>query len=104
MFLDGKLLLDLSTNPPRGESFFEMGTATVQAVARGLKEGQAYSLELRLSSAEFVRRGPPIQCWGGIRLGALPKTDPQEQVKKAAQLAKDSDGEILFRSAFKAPF
>ncbi|KAJ2927902.1 hypothetical protein H1R20_g9210, partial [Candolleomyces eurysporus] len=95
LFVDGKLVLDLSTNPPQGESFFELGTASVRAVVQGLKENQAYSLELRLSSAEFVGRGPPIQCWGGIRLGAIPKTDPEEEIKKAAQLAKASDVAIV---------
>ncbi|RXW24715.1 hypothetical protein EST38_g1191 [Candolleomyces aberdarensis] len=95
LFVDGKLILDLSTNPPKGESFFELGTASVRAVVQGLKKDQAYRLELRLSSVEFVGRGPPIQCWGGIRLSAIHKTDPEEGIKKAAQLAKESDVAIV---------
>ncbi|PPQ71098.1 hypothetical protein CVT24_009849 [Panaeolus cyanescens] len=95
LFLDGKLVIDLSTAPEQGESFFGMGTTDIRQVAKDLTAGQAYDLEIRVSSAEFVARGTPFPCWGGIRAGAIRDLSDDAHIQEAVQLAKSSDLAIL---------
>ncbi|KAH7916249.1 glycoside hydrolase family 3 protein [Hygrophoropsis aurantiaca] len=95
LFLDGKLIIDLSTNPEQGENFFNMGTVDVKGLVKGLKAGREYNLEIRLSNAEFVARGAPIPCWGGLRLGAFCTIDHEEGIKKAVAIAKDADVAVV---------
>ncbi|EGO27630.1 glycoside hydrolase family 3 protein [Serpula lacrymans var. lacrymans S7.9] len=95
LFLDGKLVIDLSTSPEQGENFFAMGTVDLKAVVKGLKAGEEHNLEIRLSNEEFVARGCPLPCHGGLRLGAFCKTESEEALKKAVQVAKDSDVAIV---------
>ncbi|RDB19825.1 putative beta-glucosidase I [Hypsizygus marmoreus] len=95
LFIDKKLVLDLSTNPIQGDSFFGLGTTDVRTFAKDLKAGQTYDLELRLSNGDFVARGAPFICWGGIRLGGIRQIDGDDAIVKAVQLAKDSDVAIL---------
>jgi beta-glucosidase len=84
-------VIDLSTNPEQGESFFGLGTIDVRAVVPGLKAGQAYDLELRISNGAFVARGSPYRCWGGIRMGGIRQINDDEAIDSAVKLAKDSD-------------
>ncbi|KAG2013345.1 cellulose-binding beta-glucosidase [Coprinopsis cinerea AmutBmut pab1-1] len=95
LFFGGQLVIDLSTNPPLGGSWFDLGTKEIQAVVSGLKAGAAYQIEIRTSSEDFVDRGPPFPCWGGLRLGAARKIDHQRLIDDAVGLAKDSDVAIL---------
>ncbi|EFI27751.1 beta-glucosidase [Coprinopsis cinerea okayama7 len=95
LFFGGQLVIDLSTNPPLGGSWFDLGTKEVQTVVSGLKAGTTYQIEIRTSSEDFVDRGPPFPCWGGLRLGAARKIDHQRLVEDAVGLAKDSDVAIL---------
>jgi beta-glucosidase len=90
LFIDDKLVIDLSTNPVQGESFFGLGTTDVRVVAKDLKAGQTYRVEIRLSNAEFLSRGSPFTCRGGIRLGAI--HEMADAIQEAVQLAKGSDG------------
>ncbi|KAF5388345.1 hypothetical protein D9615_000633 [Tricholomella constricta] len=92
LFLNQKLVIDLSTNPPQGESFFGLGTSDEQTVVKGLKAGQVYDLELRLSNAEFAVRGSPFRCWGGVRMGAMKQINGDGAITEAVQLAKAADG------------
>ncbi|KAJ7044635.1 glycoside hydrolase family 3 protein [Mycena alexandri] len=95
LFLDNSLLVDLSTNPEPGESWFGFGTADKRAVAKGLEANKAYKLELRINTIELVSRGLPFPCWGGIRIGGSRQFDEKEAIKEAAKLAKESDVAIL---------
>ncbi|KAJ7752775.1 glycoside hydrolase family 3 protein [Mycena maculata] len=95
LFLDNKLIVDLSTNPEQGESFFGLGTIEKRAVVKGLKAGQRYNLEIRINNSEFASRGSPFICWGGIRLGGVRQFDGDEAIKEAAALAQESDAVIL---------
>lgn len=94
LFIDQKLVLDLSTNPVPGEAFFGFGTSDIRTVVEGLKAGQEYALELRLSNADLVARGNPFTCWGGIRIGGIRKIDGDNAIQEAVSLAKNSDGGI----------
>ncbi|KAJ7780939.1 glycoside hydrolase family 3 protein [Mycena metata] len=95
LFFDNSLLVDLSTNPEPGESWFGFGTADKRAVAKGLQANKAYKLELRINTLELVSRGLPFPCWGGIRIGASRQFDEKEAIEEAAKLAKESDVAIL---------
>ncbi|KAF8165588.1 glycoside hydrolase family 3 protein [Crassisporium funariophilum] len=92
LFIDQKLVVDLSTAPVQGEAFFGLGTEDVRTTVKGLKAGQSYDLEIRLSNADFAARGSPFLCWGGIRVGAVRDVDGDAAIQEAVQLAKESDG------------
>ncbi len=94
LFLDKKLIIDLSTDPEQGDSFFGLGTVDIRATVPGLKAGQSYDLEIRLENADFIKRTPPFASWGGIRLGGARKIDPQVELKHAAELAREADGKV----------
>ncbi|KAJ6628953.1 glycoside hydrolase family 3 protein [Mycena sp. CBHHK59/15] len=95
LFLDNKLVVDLSTNPEQGESFFGLGTVDKRVVVKGLKAGQAYDLEIRINTSDFASRGSPFKCWGGIRLGGVRQLNGEDVIAEAAALAKESDAVIL---------
>jgi len=95
LFLDGKLVIDLSTNPERGENFMNVGTVDVIRSVKGLKAGQEYHLEIRLCNEEYVKRGPPVPGHGGLRLGAFCTIDPEDAIKKAVRNAKDADLTVI---------
>lgn len=69
-----------------------MGTTDVRRVVKDLKGGQEYDLEIRVSSEEFVARGTPFPCWGGIRAGAIRDLKDEEHIQEAVDLARSSDG------------
>lgn len=92
LFIDGKLAIDLSTNPVQGESFFGLGTTDVRTVMQGLKADQSYNVEIRLSNSTFVARGAPFTCRGGIRFGAIRQVGDEDAIRYAVTLAEESDG------------
>ncbi|KAF9006624.1 glycoside hydrolase family 3 protein [Cyathus striatus] len=94
LFLNGDLVIDLSTNPKQGDSFFGLGTVDIRSAVKDLKAGQVYNLEIRLSTADFAARGSPFTCWGGIRLGAVPVINPENAIRDAVDLAKITDGKF----------
>lgn len=96
LFIDGKLLIDLSTDPPQGGSLFGLWTQDVRRIAPGLKAGVHYNLEIRANSKDFVEQSPPFACWGGIRLGAARALDPKTAIEDAVELAIKSDGGLSF--------
>ncbi|KAJ7682484.1 glycoside hydrolase family 3 protein [Mycena polygramma] len=96
LFVDNKLVVDLSTNPERGEHYFNFGTVDKRSVVKGLKAGQAYALEVRINTADFVANPLPFSDWyGGLRVGGACQFDGQDGIDSAVALAKDSDAVIL---------
>ncbi|KAJ7498630.1 glycoside hydrolase family 3 protein [Mycena latifolia] len=96
LFLDNKLVVDLSAHWEPGDSFFDLGTIDKRSVVRGLKAGQPYDLEVRISTSDFAAKAKPFRhCWGGVRIGGFCQVDGEEAIKEAAALAKDSDAVIL---------
>jgi len=94
LFLDRKLIIDLSTDPAQGDSFFGLGTPDARTVVKSLKAGQTYELELRLSNVDFAASDSFV-CWGGIRLGGIWKINEDSAIAEAVKLAKDADAAIL---------
>ncbi|GJE99911.1 glycoside hydrolase family 3 protein [Phanerochaete sordida] len=95
LFIDEKLIIDLSVNPKQGDSFFGLGTVDVRTVMKGLEAGTQHKVEVRLSNQEFIGRGAPFTTRGGLRIGAIRQIDPEEGLKQAVDLAKKSDVTIL---------
>ncbi|KAL0570610.1 hypothetical protein V5O48_011358 [Marasmius crinis-equi] len=94
VFFEGELILDLS-NPPPGDSFMGFGSAEVKSVVKNLKKGQSYRLEVRVSNEEFVKKTAILPTWGGLRLGGIRVVDPDQGIRDAVGLAKESDVVIL---------
>ncbi|KAG9218808.1 hypothetical protein CCMSSC00406_0001078 [Pleurotus cornucopiae] len=94
LFVDGKLLIDLSTDPKQGESFFGLGTVEKRDVI-DLEAGKTYDFEIRISNESFVSRGSPFTCRGGIRLGGCRKSGGARDIEEASKLAAESDVAIL---------
>ncbi|KAK6980731.1 putative beta-glucosidase I [Favolaschia claudopus] len=94
LFLDKKLIVDLSTNPEPGEEFFGLATQEKRAVVTGLKAGTSYEMELRINTADFVAKSP-LPCWGCLRIGGVRQFDGQAAILDAVELAKNSDVAIL---------
>ncbi|KAI0700577.1 glycoside hydrolase family 3 protein [Cytidiella melzeri] len=95
LFIDGKLTITLSEDPEQGDSFFGLGTVDARALVLDLKKGQEYSIEIRMSNEQFIARGSPFICRGGLRLGAVRKIEREEGIKNAVQIAKAADVAIL---------
>lgn len=95
LFIDGKLTIDLSNNPPMGDSFLGLGTIEARTVVQDLKKGQSYKFEIRLYNGVFIARGAPFFCRGGIRLAAARKVDKDVALGQAVEMAKNSDVAVL---------
>lgn len=93
MSLDGKPFIDL-TNPTQGDAFFGLGTAEVRRIVP-LKKGKEYNIDIRICNAEFIERGSPFSCRGGVRLGAVRNIDLDVAITEAVDAAKAADVAIL---------
>ncbi len=95
MFIDKKIVIDQSTKTEYSKESFGAGSTEVRSIVKGMKAGQEYKLEVRLSNAEFIARGPPFPFWGGFRLGGIRVIEGQEAIQEAEVLAKASDGQSV---------
>jgi beta-glucosidase len=94
LFIDGKLVIDLSTegSKPSEDIFFRTGSEDVHVTLKGLKAGQKLSLDLRLSNIELAKKPTLTENWGGFRMGGMCVVEDETGIKKAVNLAKSSDG------------
>jgi beta-glucosidase len=95
LYLDGACIIDLSTDPKPGEAFFNLGTEDKTTVVKDMQKGREYAIEVRIANGDFVARGSPFKCWGGLRLGAAPYVEAQKGIEEAAEIAKSADVTIL---------
>ncbi|KAI0070502.1 glycoside hydrolase family 3 protein [Panus rudis PR-1116 ss-1] len=94
-FFDGKVAIELSKDPKQGDAFFGLGTIDARTKIKDLKAGQHYPIEIRISNSDFISRGAPFFCRGGIRLGAAKHVEEDVALEEAKVLAKNSDAVIL---------
>jgi beta-glucosidase len=92
MFLDHKLIIDLSAAPFNPGALFGTGTQDVRSLVKDLKAGQGYDLEIRISNADFATYALPFPFWGVIRAGGVKQIDGDAAIQQAVELAKESDG------------
>ncbi|CAA7260099.1 unnamed protein product [Cyclocybe aegerita] len=94
VFLDGKIIIDLSTNPPPVSLFTGSLPPDTRTVVNGLKAGQAYDLEIRIDNSTYAPLSP-FPCWGVLRAGAIRDVNPEAAIEEAVAFAKESDVAIL---------
>ncbi|KAJ1309318.1 hypothetical protein OPQ81_004979 [Rhizoctonia solani] len=102
LYLDGKKIIDNSTNPTPGSAFFGTGTTEVLATV-DLEAGNPVEIVLQYASSVFAREkgipesefGTLINSRGGCRFGGGPTFTTNEGIEDAIQAAKGADVAIV---------
>ncbi|KAF7914950.1 hypothetical protein BELL_0659g00040 [Botrytis elliptica] len=97
LYVDGKLVIDNTTKQTRGTMFFSCGTVEERGVV-SLKKGQTYHLKVEFASSPTCKldKGNNVLFGpGAIRLGGAKIIDADEEIARAAELAKDADQVII---------
>lgn len=98
LYLDDEMLIDNETVQRSGGSFFNVGTVEEKGI-KHVKAGQTYKLKVEFASGVTSKLtdedGVVSFGGGGIRIGGAPFIDPDEEIRKAAQLAKEVDQVVL---------
>ncbi|CAE6475372.1 unnamed protein product [Rhizoctonia solani] len=102
MYLDGKKIIDNSTNPTPGSAFFGTGTTEVLGTV-SLQANKPVQIVLQYASSLLAReKGIPesefatlLDSRGGCRFGGGPTFTIDEGVQNAVQAAKAADVAIL---------
>ncbi|TFY70236.1 hypothetical protein EVG20_g2781 [Dentipellis fragilis] len=95
LFINGKLVIDLTGDVPDGSPMFGAGTVSAQGIVEGLKGGEPVTLEARLSNQTFIESGTAYETRGGVRLGATPVISDEDALEEAIALAKKSDVAVV---------
>ena len=97
LFIDGKLVIDNTENQKPGDSFF--GSGTVEEIGSAvLKAGQTYDVHVQFGSSTTSKMKTPgatVMAGGGVRVGGTKKTEPEAEIEKAVQLAKEVDQVVV---------
>lgn len=98
LYIDDELVVDNETKQRNGGSFFNVGTVEEIGVKRVVK-GQKYKLKVTFASGVTSKLadadGVVSFGGGGIRIGGSKVLDPEEEIKKAVELAKRVDQVVL---------
>ncbi|XTI92667.1 glycoside hydrolase family 3 protein [Cenococcum geophilum] len=97
LYVDGKLVVDNTTNQTFGEGFFRAGTVEVVGTV-DLVEGQTYNVVVNWAGAhtsELIRNSPLTFHPGGIRLGGCMQIDVDASITAAEQLAGQFDQVVV---------
>lgn len=94
LYVDGKLVINNSSNWQPGEMWFNMGSVERRGVVKGLEQGKEYSLEVRCWFKKDLR-GSPFKSAGAIRIGALPVVEPAQAIADAVKIAQQADTTIV---------
>ncbi|KAG9230687.1 glycoside hydrolase family 3 protein [Amylocarpus encephaloides] len=97
LFVDEKLLIDNHTKQTKGTMFFSCGTVEEKGVL-AVKKGQTYHLKVEFGSAPTSRLDPGNNVLfgnGAVRIGGAKVISADEEIKHAAELAKDADQVII---------
>jgi len=97
LYIDGKLLIDNETKQTKGTMFFSCGTVEEKGIL-SVKKGQTYHVKVEFVSAPASKldQGSNVLFGGGaVRIGGAKVIDADNEVKHAAELAKDADQVII---------
>lgn len=98
LYLDGEMLIDNETVQRSGGTFFNVGTIEETGV-KYLKAGFTYKLMVEFASGVTSKLtdtdGVVSFGAGGIRIGGARVIDPQEEIRKAVDVAKTVDQVVL---------
>lgn len=90
LFIDQNLVVEFIPTMEGGLDPFN--GKDIRGIAKGLKAGQEYDLEIRVSNAVLAAVALPFRCWGVIRAGGIRVVDADAAIQEAVVLAKESDG------------
>ncbi|KZT18915.1 glycoside hydrolase family 3 protein [Neolentinus lepideus HHB14362 ss-1] len=94
LYVDGNLVIDNWTRQRRGEYFFGVGTVEERGIYP-LKAGVAHDIYVEFCNVRGPADGDEDEAVmdsnPGVRLGGAEVEDPEEQMQKAVELAKDAD-------------
>ncbi|THZ69837.1 hypothetical protein D6C85_06400 [Aureobasidium pullulans] len=92
VYINDELVLDITENQRQGSAFFGLGTDE-DICAVPMKKGQTYHVRLEFASAPTSKlTGGSVDFGGGaVRIGGAWKIDADEEVRRAAELAKSAD-------------
>lgn len=97
LYINGELVVDNSTDQTQGDSFF--GSGTIEELGRmQMEAGRSYSILVEFGSAAtspMLAPGATPVGGGAVRLGAVRRTDLEEEIKKAVALAKEVDQVVI---------
>ncbi|GAB7356482.1 hypothetical protein MBLNU459_g7243t1 [Dothideomycetes sp. NU459] len=96
VFVNDKLLIDVTEKQRQGSQFFGLGTLEERATFNA-KKNETYHVKLQFGSAPTSKlKGGSVAFGGGaVRIGGSWKIDPVEEIRKAASLAKDADQVVI---------
>ncbi|KAH0292634.1 hypothetical protein M436DRAFT_49461 [Aureobasidium namibiae CBS 147.97] len=92
VFVNDELVLDITENQRQGSAFFGLGTDE-DICSVPMKKDQTYKVRLEFASAPTSKlTGGSVDFGGGaVRIGGAWKIDADEEVRRAAELAKSAD-------------
>jgi beta-glucosidase len=96
LFVNGELVVDNATTQRQGDAFF--GSSTVEEKGfLEVRKGQKYDVKVEFASAAASKLAGNNVLFGGgtLRVGGCRVIDPQEEIAKAAALARDADQVIV---------
>lgn len=95
VFVDGKLVVDNKTKQELGDAFFlGMGTREERGEIK-LEKGVSYQVKVEFGTSPTFTLPSPHKEAGGVNYGLQFKIDPEEEIKNAVNIAKNSDKVIM---------
>lgn len=96
VFVNNVLIIDLTEHQKQGSAFFGRGTTEVKACI-DVHKGGIYHLKCQFGSAPTskLKSSSVLSSGGGLRLGGAWVLDPEEEIRKAAALARDVDQVVI---------
>jgi beta-glucosidase len=97
LYIDDKLVINNETTQRQGTAFFGTGTLEETGTVR-LKRGQLCAVKVEFASAptsKLPAGGVTRFHGGGVRIGCTRIFDPEEEIRKAAELARTADQVII---------
>ncbi|OJD30775.1 beta-glucosidase [Diplodia corticola] len=97
LFVGGELVVDNTENQRQGDTFFGSGTVEETGTMK-LEAGKTYDVYLQFGSSttsNMKTPGATVMAGGGVRVGGTLVTEPQAEIDKAVQLAKEVDQVVI---------
>lgn len=96
LFVNDKLLIDITEHQTQGEAFFGLATTEVRK-SFFMRKGETYHMRCEIASAPTSKlKGGSVSFGGGaVRIGGAWIIDPEEEIRKAAELAKDAEQVVI---------
>ncbi|CCH42049.1 beta-glucosidase [Wickerhamomyces ciferrii] len=99
IFIDDKLIVDNKDKQIQGRAFFNTGTVEVTGKVQ-LEKGKKYNVRVEFGSGSTrtyeQKSGVDFVGNGAIQFGVAKVIDAQEEIKKAASIAKAADKAVIF--------